>query len=85
MASVTFAIADEVKEDMKSMPWVNWSELAREEIIKRELLQRLDSKEEQQFIRWSVELGRKAKKGRFERLLAELSAKEREELLRELK
>ena len=35
MASVTFAIPDKVKEDMESLPWVNWSELAREEVLKR--------------------------------------------------
>ncbi|HLD06135.1 MAG TPA: hypothetical protein VJC16_01195 [Candidatus Nanoarchaeia archaeon] len=35
MASVTFAIPDKVKEDMESLSWVNWSELAREEAINR--------------------------------------------------
>jgi len=35
MASVTFTIPDKVKEDMDSLPWVNWSELAREEALKR--------------------------------------------------
>lgn len=41
---------------------------------------KLDSKEEQELIRWSVELGRKAKKGRFRRLLDGLPAEERTEL-----
>ncbi len=81
MASVTFAIPDETKNDMRSLSWVNWSELSRKEILKHELLKRLNSKEEQEFIKWSVELGRKAKKGRFKRLLAELSPKKRKELL----
>lgn len=85
MASVTFAIPDKVKSEMKKLSWVNWSVLVREEVIKKEgllkLLEQLKSKEEQEFIKWSVELGRKAKKGRFKRLLAELSPKEREELL----
>ncbi|MBI5388906.1 hypothetical protein HZB01_00840 [Candidatus Woesearchaeota archaeon] len=35
MASVTFTVSNTVKEDMESLPWVNWSELAREEALKR--------------------------------------------------
>jgi len=85
MASLTFAISDEVKQDMKSLPWVNWSELDKIDLLKKmkikEVLKQLESKEEQEFIKWSVELGRKAKKGRFKRLLSELSPKRREELL----
>ena len=86
MASVTFAIPDEVKEDMKKLPWVNWSEIDKIELLKKmklkELSRKLESKEEQEFIRWSVELGRKAKEGRFKRLLSELSPEERKELLK---
>ena len=83
MASVTFAVGDELKSRISKFSWVNWSELARESLSKREkqakfLLEKLSSKEEQELIKWSVELGRKAKKGRFKRLLAELSPKERE-------
>jgi len=85
MASVTFAIPDEVKEDMKKLPWVNWSEIDKIDLLKKmklkELSRKLESKEEQEFIRWSVELGRKAKKESFKRLLSELSPKRREELL----
>jgi len=33
MASITFAIPDEIKTEMKELSWVNWSELAREEIL----------------------------------------------------
>ena len=85
MPSVTFAIPDKVKSEMKKLSWVNWSELAREEIIKREkLLKQLESKEEQELIKWSVELGREAKKGSFKRLLSELSPRERDRLLAEL-
>jgi hypothetical protein len=36
MASVTFAIPDKVKSDMKELSWVNWSEVGREEMIKQE-------------------------------------------------
>ncbi len=35
MASITFAIPDDVKSEMKKLGWVNWSELAREEAIKK--------------------------------------------------
>ena len=34
MVTVTFAIPDEIKSDMKKLSWVNWSELAREELVK---------------------------------------------------
>ena len=34
MPSVTFAIPDEVKQDMKLFSWVNWSELVREDVLK---------------------------------------------------
>ena len=87
MASVTFAIDEKLKTEIANFPWVNWSELVRESLLKREilkqqLLKKFKSKEEQELIKWSVELGRRAKKGRFKRLLAELSPKEREELLK---
>lgn len=85
MASVTLAIPDEIKSEMKELAWVNWSELVREETLELlRLSKKLNSKEERELIKWSVELGRKAKKGRFKRLLAKLSPKERGELLSEL-
>ncbi|MBI2548976.1 hypothetical protein HYW21_06510 [Candidatus Woesearchaeota archaeon] len=40
MASVTFTIPDKVKKDMENLSWVNWSELAREEALKRAKLAR---------------------------------------------
>ena len=45
------------------------------------LEKRLNSEEEQELIRWSVELGRKAKRESFKRLLSELPPKRREEVL----
>ena len=85
MASVTFAIPDEVKQDMKKLSWVNWSEIDKIDLLKKmklkELSKRLESKEEQELIKWSVELGRKSKKGRFKRLLSEISPEKRKELL----
>ena len=35
MASVTFTIPDEIKVEMKKLSWINWSELVREETLKR--------------------------------------------------
>ena len=34
MASVTFAIPDDVKADMKALSWVNWSEFGKKEATK---------------------------------------------------
>ena len=88
MASLTFAMPDEIKSEMKELAWVNWSELAREELLKKgallNLLDRLESKEEKEFIKWSIDLGRKAKKGRFKKLLSEVSPETREKLLNAL-
>ena len=44
------------------------------------LKERLESKEEKELIEWSVKLGRNAKKGRFKRLLGEVSPNIRKKL-----
>jgi len=84
MPSVTLTIPDKVKAELKEFAWVNWSELARQEILKNELFNRLNSPKERELVKWSVELGRKAKKGRFKRLLSEVSPEIREQLLKTL-
>lgn len=33
MVSVTFSIPDKLKSEMKEFTWVNWSELARQEVL----------------------------------------------------
>ena len=38
MVSVSFTISDELKAKMEKFPWINWSEVSREEAIKREML-----------------------------------------------
>jgi hypothetical protein len=38
MGSVTFAIDDKLKQGTMKFPWVNWSELAREEFMRRQEL-----------------------------------------------
>jgi hypothetical protein len=35
MASITLAVDDTLKADMEHFSWVNWSEVAREEVTKR--------------------------------------------------
>lgn len=35
MASVTFSLPDEIKSEMEELSWINWSELARNEVQKR--------------------------------------------------
>lgn len=35
MASITLAVSEDVKAEIHSFPWVNWSELAREDFIKK--------------------------------------------------
>ena len=46
MASVTFSVPNEVKLEMKQLSWVNWSELARQEVLiqdeKAELFEELE-------------------------------------------
>ena len=80
MASITFALDEELKTRLSKFVWVVWSELVKQELLKRqELLNKFNSSEEQELIRWSVELGRKAKKDSFKRLLSELPPEKREE------
>lgn len=35
MASLTLSVTEEMKSELKSFVWVNWSEIAREETIKK--------------------------------------------------
>ena len=86
MASITLSIDKELKSKMDKLSWVNWSEAVRGDLLKKQeirlVLKRLESKEEKELIEWSVELGRKAKKDRFKKLLADLPTKERAKLLK---
>ena len=74
MVSVTISVPDDVRKLMKQFPEVNWSGLVRtcitEKAKRLEMKQKLlgEFKKEKDFIDWSVELGRKAKKGRYKRL-----------------
>lgn len=85
MASITFAVDDEFKQEISKFLWINLSELVKQELLKRqELLKKFNSKEEQELIKWSVDLGRRAKKGRFEQLLKEVSPEVKEKLLKKI-
>lgn len=74
MASVTFSIPSDTKADMKSMPWVNWSETVAEELnadlSRQKTLHKLDELlkhsevSDEDILEWS----KKARKGRFNEL-----------------
>lgn len=85
MASITFAVDDEFNKEINKFLWLNLSELVKQELsIRQQLIEKLNSEEEQELTRWSVELGRKVKKDSFKRLLSELPEKRREELLKHM-
>ncbi len=65
-------IPDELKEEMQRMG-------IEASLLVKILIKQL--KEEKEMTDWSVKLGRKAKKGRFKRLLSELSSEERKKLV----
>jgi hypothetical protein len=46
MACITVSVDNLLKARMESFPWVNWSEVGREEAMKREILERYISGEE---------------------------------------
>ncbi len=74
MVSITLSVPEEVRGLMKKFPEVNWSGLVRTCItekakvlaMKEEMLKKLGK--EKEFINWSVELGKQAKKGRINRI-----------------
>jgi len=74
MVSITISVPEEIRKLMKQFPEVNWSGLVRQCIsekaqrlqLREELLGNM--KKEKELIDWSVELGRKAKRGRLENL-----------------
>ena len=95
MGTITLSLPDALKEEMSKVDWVNWSSIARAafeerlsdvravELRKRrleELKALSESPEEKAMVEWSVELGRKSKKGRWERILEGMSAEEKKKL-----
>ncbi|MBI2137302.1 hypothetical protein HYU12_02155 [Candidatus Woesearchaeota archaeon] len=88
MVSITVSVPNETRQLMELFPEMNWSgfvrksieEKAKELSWKDEMLKKLSK--DKLFSEWAVSAGRLAKKGRFGRVLEELSAKERESLKR---
>jgi hypothetical protein len=74
MVSITLSVPEEVRETMKKFPEINWSGLVRTCIIEKAELLKMKEKllsdldKEKEFNEWAVNLGRKAKKGRFKNL-----------------
>jgi hypothetical protein len=82
MTSITFAVDENLKKEISQFSWLNLSELVKLELLRRQaIINKLNSKEERELLSWSIDLGRKSKKGRFNKLLSSLSPQEREELL----
>lgn len=40
MASITLSLSEELKSEVKHFSWVNWSETAREEVLRKEIFER---------------------------------------------
>lgn len=39
MASLTLSVTEDFRNDLKSFSWINWSEIAREEALKKLILE----------------------------------------------
>ncbi|MEK6890892.1 MAG: hypothetical protein AABX03_02035 [Nanoarchaeota archaeon] len=81
MVSITVSVPEETRKLMKKFPEVNWSGLVRKSImekaqklaLKEEMLKELNK--EKDFNDWAVELGRRAKKGRFDKIASQIHNK----------
>lgn len=40
MPTITLSLSERFKSEIKQFPWVNWSEVAREEILKKDIFER---------------------------------------------
>jgi len=74
MVSITLSVPSDVKKTMNEFNEINWSGFVRKCILektktlnwKKEMLDKWNK--EKEITDWTVELGRKAKKGRFDEL-----------------
>lgn len=79
MVNITLSIDDNLKRKMEQFPEINWSGLMRKLLEEKtrqfELREHLKKEfaREQTFTNWSVELGKKAKKGRLKRLMHDVA------------
>ncbi len=46
MASLTLSVSEDLKNQLKAFMWVNWSEIAREEVMKKLIFERYIKKGE---------------------------------------
>jgi hypothetical protein len=53
MTSVTLSISEQFKEELKHFPWVNWSEIAKEETRKKLIFEKYMKSEEISDEDWS--------------------------------
>ncbi len=74
MSNITVSVPEELKKELDELPEINWSEAVRkflsEKVKRAMLLKKLDSMLEKSEMteKDALELGRKIKKGRFEKL-----------------
>lgn len=74
VSNITVSVPEELKKELDELPEINWSEAVRkflsEKVKRAMLLKKLDSMLEKSELTEedALELGRKIKKGRFEKL-----------------
>jgi len=84
MAQLSITLSDELKQqaEQSNLDLARlFTELIRRELLKQKMVERFNSEEEQELIKWSVDLGRRTKKGRFKKLLKKVSPEIKEKLL----
>ena len=52
MVSVTLSVSEEFKNQIKEFPWVNWSELSREEFLQKTIFEKYMKKEKISEAEW---------------------------------
>ena len=74
MVSITLSVPEVIRKKMKQFDDINWSGFVRKCIVKKaEELERKEKllelfRKEEELIHWSIQVERKAKKGRFKDL-----------------
>ena len=74
MVSITLSVPEEIREMMKKHPEINWSGLVRSMLIEKAKQMQMREmllgqlRKEDKLNEWAVEIGRKGKRERVERL-----------------
>ncbi|HLC31477.1 MAG TPA: hypothetical protein VJK51_02325 [Candidatus Nanoarchaeia archaeon] len=77
MVNITLSVNEELKKKMEKFQEINWSGLIRKTLEEKARLLELKEKmlvqikEEEEFTNWTIDMGRKVKKGMAERLKKE--------------